>query len=156
MDCSSGVFFPPNLAKISPLFVSIRVASESLMARMKERALSALPAWSSPAKLLARTLWAFYRNCIFPSDPSVGFAEPWAEGAVPLALHFSCGLSLPMGCTRRVMLIPILTAQMDRSSSLGRFTDCGTKRGRIWPQRSHQCVIRVSVSVCLCWGRAKS
>lgn len=137
MGCS--LFFP-NLTKISPLFVPLTVASESLTTRMKQRALSAcqpglpLPCYSLIACGLSVEIvsslvihqWDSqshgHRRAVPPLQP---------RASTPDGLHQK-RKSYPHPH-------PQSTAGSVLFSSSGRFTDChsttfGTKWGRIWPQ----------------------
>lgn len=119
----TALYFPPNLTKIFPPFSTHHSGIREPNDKHKRERTLCLPAWVSPAMLLPHSLWTSYGNCIFPSDPAVGFTEPWAEegsaSCTARPMFFSCGLPLLMGCTRRgrVILIPILTAQLALSSS---------------------------------------
>lgn len=160
------LFLSPHLTKIFLLSIPIIVASRDPGDKNKTENTLHLSAWASPVMLLSHSLWTFYGNS-FPGEPSAGFTQPRAEESsashTPCWMHWNRRLSLPMGRTRR------------KSSHLHPYNTAGSvlflrqihqlpwhhlqqkARQDLAPnQRPHRCAIQVTMSVCLCWGRAKS
>lgn len=157
-------FFLPNLTKISPLFVPIRVASESLMARMREHSLLCQPGLPLPCYFLV--------PCGLSTEIVFSLAiHQWDSQS-----HGQRGQCL-LHCLPNALQLRTFTPDGLQQKSYPHPHPCSTDgsllflrqihwllRDNLWHkerdlasnQRSHQCVIRVSTSVCLCWGRAKS